>query len=52
LIYYSLGNFVFDQYQRKETQRGEVVQVSFLGQEILATHEMLVRITPSGPELE
>jgi len=52
LIYYSLGNFVFDQFQREETQRGEVVQVSFLGREILAAHEMLVRITPSGPELE
>jgi poly-gamma-glutamate synthesis protein (capsule biosynthesis protein) len=52
LIYYSLGNFVFDQYQRKETQHGEIVQVSFLGREILAAHEMLVKITPSGPELE
>jgi poly-gamma-glutamate synthesis protein (capsule biosynthesis protein) len=52
LIYYSLGNFVFDQYQRKETQHGQVVQVSFLGREILNTHEMNVQITPSGPELE
>jgi poly-gamma-glutamate synthesis protein (capsule biosynthesis protein) len=52
LIYYSLGNFVFDQYQREATQHGEVVQVSFLGREILETHEMNVRITASGPELE
>jgi poly-gamma-glutamate synthesis protein (capsule biosynthesis protein) len=52
LIYYSLGNFVFDQYQREATQHGEVVQVSFLGREILQTHEMNVRITASGPELE
>ena len=52
LIYYSLGNFVFDQYQREATQHGEVVQVSFLGREILETHVMNVRITPSGPELE
>ncbi len=52
LIYYSLGNFVFDQYQREATQHGEVVEVSFLGREILATHEMQVRITLSGPELE
>ncbi len=51
-IYYSLGNFVFDQYQREATQHGEVVQVSFLGRDILATHVMKVRITPSGPELE
>jgi poly-gamma-glutamate synthesis protein (capsule biosynthesis protein) len=52
LIYYSLGNFVFDQYQREATQHGEIVQVSFLGREILETHVMNVRITPSGPELE
>jgi poly-gamma-glutamate synthesis protein (capsule biosynthesis protein) len=52
LIFYSLGNFVFDQYQREATQHGEIVQVSFLGRGILATHSMPVRITPSGPELE
>ncbi len=52
LIFYSLGNFVFDQYQREATQHGEVVQVSFLGKSVLATHVMPVRITPSGPELE
>jgi len=52
LIFYSLGNFVFDQYQREATQHGEVVEVSFLGREILNTHAMNVKITPSGPELE
>lgn len=52
LIFFSLGNFVFDQYQREATQHGEVVQVSFIGKEILATHVMHVRITPTGPELE
>lgn len=52
LIFYSLGNFVFDQYQREATQHGEIVQVSFLGASILATHVMPVRITPTGPELE
>lgn len=52
LIFYSLGNFVFDQYQREATQHGEVVQVSFFGRSILAIHVMPVRITPSGPELE
>jgi len=51
-IFYSLGNFVFDQYQREATQRGEIVQVSFVGREILAIHIMPVRITPTGPELE
>jgi len=52
LIFYSLGNFIFDQYQRVETQHGQVVQISFLGRNILATHVMPVRITPTGPELE
>jgi gamma-polyglutamate biosynthesis protein CapA len=52
LIFYSLGNFVFDQYQREATQHGEIVQVSFLGTRILATHVMPVRITPTGPELQ
>lgn len=52
LIFYSLGNFIFDQYQRIETQHGEVVQISFVGRNILATHVMPVKITPTGPELE
>lgn len=52
LIVYSLGNFVFDQYQREQTQHGEIVQVSFLGRDILAVHIEPVRITPTGPELE
>ncbi len=52
LIFYSLGNFVFDQYQREATQHGEVVQISFLGKQVLATHVMYVKITPTGPELE
>lgn len=52
LIVYSLGNFVFDQYQREQTQHGEIVQVSFLGRKILAVHTEPVRITPTGPELE
>jgi poly-gamma-glutamate synthesis protein (capsule biosynthesis protein) len=52
MIFYSLGNFVFDQYQREATQHGEIVQVSFLGSHILATHIMCVKITPRGPELE
>jgi poly-gamma-glutamate synthesis protein (capsule biosynthesis protein) len=52
LIFYSLGNFVFDQYQRETTQHAEIVQVSFLGRRILATHVRPVRITRTGPELE
>ena len=52
LIFYSLGNFVFDQYQREATQHGEIVECSFLGTRLLATHIMPVKITPTGPELE
>ena len=51
-IIYSLGNFIFDQYQRLATQHAEVVQVSFVGRRILATHTMPVLITKTGPELE
>ncbi len=52
LIFYSLGNFIFDQYQREQTQHGEMVEVSFLGNQVLATHVIPVRITKTGPELE
>lgn len=52
IIFYSLGNFVFDQYQREATQHGEVVQVSFVGEQVLAVHVMPVRITATGPELQ
>ncbi len=52
LIFYSLGNFVFDQYQRESTQHGEMVEISFLGTDILATHIIPVKITATGPEVE
>ncbi len=52
LIFYSLGNLVFDQYQRQETQHGELAEMSFLGPAILAAHIFPIRITPTGPELE
>jgi poly-gamma-glutamate capsule biosynthesis protein CapA/YwtB (metallophosphatase superfamily) len=52
LIFYSLGNLVFDQYQREATQHGEMVEISFLGPQILAWHIIPVRITSTGPELE
>ncbi len=51
-IFYSLGNFVFDQYQREKTQHGEMVEISFLGTQVLATRVLPVKITPTGPELE
>lgn len=51
-IFYSLGNFVFDQYQRVQTQHGEMAEVSFLGTRIFGTKILPVRITRTGPELE
>lgn len=51
-IYYSLGNFVFDQFQREETQHGEMVEISFLGAYEESSRVLPVRITPTGPELE
>lgn len=33
-IYYSLGNFIFDQYWSKETQKGLVIRVTFQGGKI------------------
>ena len=52
LIFYSLGNLVFDQYQREATQHGEIVEISFLGSNILSSRILPVKITPTGPELE
>ena len=51
-ILYSLGNFVFDQYQREATQHGEIAEVDFLGKGIFLTNTWPVKITPTGPELE
>ncbi|MBV9035612.1 MAG: CapA family protein [Acidobacteriaceae bacterium] len=51
-IFYSLGNFVFDQYQRQATQHGEIVEISFFGALALTTRVLPVKITPTGPELE
>lgn len=35
VIYYSLGNLVFDQMWSEETRKGEVVEVDFVGKEIV-----------------
>jgi poly-gamma-glutamate synthesis protein (capsule biosynthesis protein) len=52
VIFYSLGNFVFDQFQREATQHGEIAEVSFIERELVACHTIPVRITATGPELE
>jgi len=52
LVFYSLGNCVFDQFQREATQHGEIAEVDYLGPGIFASNVWPVKITPSGPELE
>ncbi len=52
LIFYSLGNLVFDQFQRQATQHGEIAEVDFLGRGILAVNTWPVKITLTGPEIE
>jgi gamma-polyglutamate biosynthesis protein CapA len=51
-IYYSLGNLVFDQFQREQTQHGELVSISFLGKTILSEKVTKIKITATGPEVE
>lgn len=52
VIFYSLGNFVFDQYQRMATQHGEIAEVLFIGPSIAMARIIHVKITPNGPEWE
>jgi gamma-polyglutamate biosynthesis protein CapA len=52
VIFYSLGNFVFDQFQRVETQHGEIAEVIFRGKELTGTNVIPVRISRDGPEVE
>lgn len=51
LIFYSLGNFVFDQFQRQATQRGEIAEVRMLGDFIESAQVFPVQITRDGPVL-
>jgi poly-gamma-glutamate synthesis protein (capsule biosynthesis protein) len=52
LIFYSLGNFVFDQFQREATQHGEMVELQFCGTRIVSAQRLPVRIGVDGPDLE
>jgi poly-gamma-glutamate capsule biosynthesis protein CapA/YwtB (metallophosphatase superfamily) len=49
IIFYSLGNFVFDQFQREETQRGALAEVEFGGNHLKDVRLLSVRITRDGP---
>jgi poly-gamma-glutamate synthesis protein (capsule biosynthesis protein) len=52
IIFYSLGNFIFDQFQREATQHGEIVEVQFCGTRMVAAQPIRVRIWRQGPDLE
>ncbi len=51
-IYYSLGNFVFDQYFSNETKKGLLVQATFdTDNDTIIFEEHEVKLTPSGNTL-
>jgi poly-gamma-glutamate synthesis protein (capsule biosynthesis protein) len=52
VIFYSLGNLVFDQFQRAETKHGEIAEVVLAGKQITRAGVIPVRITRDGPEVE
>jgi poly-gamma-glutamate capsule biosynthesis protein CapA/YwtB (metallophosphatase superfamily) len=51
VIYYSLGNLVFDQFQRSETQRGALGQVDFSGATVARAALLPVKIVRTVPHL-
>jgi poly-gamma-glutamate capsule biosynthesis protein CapA/YwtB (metallophosphatase superfamily) len=51
LIFYSLGNLVFDQFQRKDTQRGWIADVRFMGPQIAGYGVIPVDIVKTVPEV-
>jgi len=51
VIFYSLGNLVFDQFQRIETQHGLLAEVVFAGATLLHAGVMPVDIVLTGPRL-
>jgi poly-gamma-glutamate capsule biosynthesis protein CapA/YwtB (metallophosphatase superfamily) len=51
VIFYSLGNLVFDQFQRKETQRGELAEVVFRGADLVRWRVVPVDIVRTVPRL-
>ncbi len=51
VIFYSLGNLVFDQFQRKETQRGLVAELIFVGKRIERAGVCRVDIVRTAPRV-
>ncbi len=51
VIFYSLGNLVFDQFQRRETQRGLIADVRFIGSRIAGYGVIPVDIVRTAPRI-
>lgn len=51
VIFYSLGNLVFDQFQRKETQKGLVVEAFFIGRMLIKYNLIPVDIVRTVPRV-
>jgi poly-gamma-glutamate synthesis protein (capsule biosynthesis protein) len=51
VIFYSLGNLVFDQVQRVETQRGELADIVFEGPRLARAGLLPVEIVGTAPRL-
>jgi poly-gamma-glutamate capsule biosynthesis protein CapA/YwtB (metallophosphatase superfamily) len=51
VIFYSLGNLAFDQFQRKETQRGWIADVRFTGKRLAGYGIIPVDIVRTVPKL-
>jgi len=49
VIFYSLGNLVFDQFQQKETQRGWIGDIRFAGKRMAEYHVIPVDIVRTAP---
>ncbi len=51
VIFYSLGNLVFDQFQREETQHGGLAELTFSGARLVHAEMVAVDIARTGPRL-
>lgn len=51
VIFYSLGNLVFDQFQRRETQQGLVVETIFLGTALMTYNPIPIDIVKTAPRI-
>jgi poly-gamma-glutamate synthesis protein (capsule biosynthesis protein) len=51
IVFYSLGNLVFDQFQSKETQRGAIADVRFVGSRLVGYGTIPVEIVRTVPKV-